>query len=602
MIPPREFIRKIKPFSFLDEQELDLILSGLEVEFYAKGREIYRKGEPHGHVFVVYSGLVGLMDEGTTVDCLSRGEVFGVISLLDYPYILTALALEDTICYLIATRQFKAVFDRNERFATFFLTFISKQFRSFRSIAADRRMLEEASFSIDIERMIYKKPVVCPPSATIAHAVEQMDERAVSSIVVVDDALRPIGILTHKDLRRVILQGSASNLVTQFMSRPVRTISTRTTVFDALTTMIELGIDHLVVTRDEQVTGVVTRKDIQVYLEPSSSIVSLYRKISKAASIEELSVLYGNLSQSVAKLGLTGPGFFELARMIASVNDAIVAKVVKLSTQPVNEGDFLWLHAGSSGRREQVLITDQDNAVIVSGETPLPTAERVTQVLAGMGIPVCPGSYMASNPLWNQPIEVWRRYFRQWFEDPSPEHLRYLSIWLDLRPIWGNEGLYGELVAEIRSSVTREAVAGLAYDAILIEPPLGIFGIIGLHRGVDLKTYGIYPIMNGVRVLAVEQGFIDVTGTRERLARLGEAGVIEEAMGHDLMEAFGFLQDLRLRRQARALLDQSETWNVVKAKELTRTDLLVLKESLKVVASFQRFLMGRFGVKRPSSY
>lgn len=103
MIPPREFIRKIKPFSFLDEQELDIILSGLEVELYAKGKEIYRKGEPHFHVYVVYSGLVGLMDEETTVDCLSRGEVFGVISLLDYPYILTARALEDTVCYLIAT-------------------------------------------------------------------------------------------------------------------------------------------------------------------------------------------------------------------------------------------------------------------------------------------------------------------------------------------------------------------------------------------------------------------------------------------------------------------------------------------------------------------
>ncbi len=602
MIPPREFIRKIKPFSFLDEQELDLILSGLEVEFYAKGREIYRKGEPHGHVFVVYSGLVGLMDEDTTVDCLSRGEVFGVISLLDYPYILTARALEDTICYLIATRQFKLVFDRNDRFASFFLTFISKQFRSFRSIASDKKILEEASFSLDIERMIYKKPLVCPPSATIAQAVAQMDERAVSSIVVVDDAMHPIGILTHKDLRKVILHGSGTNLVTQFMSRPVRTIGTRTTVFDALTTMIELGIDHLVVTRDEQVTGVVTRKDIQVYLEPSSSIVSLYRKITKAGSVEELSVLYGNLSQSVAKLGLTGPGFFELARMIASVNDAVVARVVKFSTHPVNEREFLWLHAGSSGRREQVLITDQDNAVIVSGGAPLPSAERVTKVLAGMGIPVCPGDYMASNPLWNQPLEVWRGYFRRWFEDPCPEHLRYLSIWLDLRPIWGNEDLYKELVSAIRSCVTREAVTGLAYDAVLIEPPLGIFGIIGLHRGVDLKTYGIYPIVNGVRVLAVEQGFIEVTATRDRLSRLGEAGVIDEAMEHDLSEAFGFLQDLRLKRQARALLDQSEAWNVVKAKELTRTDLLILKESLKVVASFQRFLMGRYGVRRPSSF
>ncbi|MHC1741672.1 MAG: DUF294 nucleotidyltransferase-like domain-containing protein [Syntrophobacteraceae bacterium] len=600
MIPPREFIRKIKPFSFLNDGELDVILSGLEVELFSKGKEIYRKGEPHYHVYVVFSGLVGLMDEETTVDCLSRGEVFGIISLLDYPYILTARAFEDTICYLIATDRFKMVFDRNERFASFFLTFISKQFRSFRSIASDKKILEEASFSLNIDRMVYKKPVVCSPSATIAQAVAEMDGSAVSSIVVVDDVMRPIGILTHKDLRRVILQGSGSDLVTQFMSRPVRAINSHTTVFDALTTMIELGIDHLVVTSNDQVSGVVTRKDIQVYLEPSSSIVSLYRKINKASSFDELSALYGSLSQSVAKLGLTGPGFSELARMIASVNDAIVTKVVKFSTEAVNDADFVWLHAGSSGRREQVLITDQDNAVIVSGDVPASFAERTTQLLAAMGIPRCPGDYMASNPKWNQPLEVWQECFRSWLSDPIPDHIRYLSVFLDLRPICGNELLYWKLVEDVKRHVTREAVMGLAYDAILIEPPLGVFGIIGLRKGLDLKTYGIYPLVNGIRVLGLEHRLIEVTSTQERLSKLAELGVIDGGMEHDLLEAFGFLQDLRLKRQARALLDHSEAWNVIKAKELSHTDLLILKESLKVVAAFQRFLMGRYGVKRPS--
>ncbi len=600
MIPPREFIRKIKPFSFLLDDELDMILSGLEVEFFPKGKEIYQKGEPHYHVYVVYSGLVCLMDEETTVDCLARGEVFGIISLLDYPYILTARAIEDTICYLIATDRFKLVFDRNERFASFFLTFISKQFRSFRSIASDKKILEEASFSLNIDRMVYKKPLVCPPSATIAQSVAEMDGAGVSSIVVVYDAMHPIGILTHKDLRRVILQGSGADLVTQFMSRPVRTINSHTTVFDALTMMIELGIDHLVVTSNEQVLGVVTRKDIQVYLEPSSSIVSLYRKISKAASFDELSALYGNLSQSVAKLGLTGPGFFELSRMIASVNDAIVAKVVKFSTEDVKDTDFVWLHAGSSGRREQVLITDQDNALIVAGDAPASFAEHTTQLLAAMGIPRCPGNYMASNPSWNQSLEAWQACFRTWLANPIPDHIRYLSVFLDLRPIYGNESLYWKLVEDVKLHVTREAVTGLAYDAILIEPPLGVFGIIGLRKGLDLKTYGIYPLVNGVRVLGLEHGLIEVTNTRERLARLAELGVIDDGMEHDLLEAFEFLQDLRLKRQARAVLDQSEAWNVVKAKELSRTDLLILKESLKVVAAFQRMLMARYGVKRSS--
>ena len=217
-----------------------------------------------------------------------------------------------------------------------------------------------------------------------------------------------------------------------------------------------------------------------------------------------------------------------------------------------------------------------------------------------MGIPRCPGNYMASNPSWNQSLEAWQACFRTWLADPIPDHIRYLSVFLDLRPIYGNESLYWKLVEDVKRHVTREAVSGLAYDAILIEPPLGVFGIIGLRKGLDLKTYGIYPLVNGVRVLGLEHGLIEVTNTRERLARLAELGVIDDGMEHDLLEAFEFLQDLRLKRQARAVLDQSEAWNVVKAKELSRTDLLILKESLKVVAAFQRMLMARYGVKRSS--
>ena len=34
MVPPKEFIRKIRPFSFLSEKDLDILVSGLEVELF----------------------------------------------------------------------------------------------------------------------------------------------------------------------------------------------------------------------------------------------------------------------------------------------------------------------------------------------------------------------------------------------------------------------------------------------------------------------------------------------------------------------------------------------------------------------------------------
>ena len=118
---------------------------------------------------------------------------------------------------------------------------------------------------------------------------------------------------------------------------------------------------------------------------------------------------------------------------------------------------------------------------------------------------------MASNNMWNQPLPVWKEYFKQWFSDQIPYHLRYLSVFLDMRPVYGETALYNELLESIKPAVKAGTLQLMAEDAIEIRPPLGIFGILGLRQGVDLKTYGLYPIVNGARVLAIDSGVWGIT-------------------------------------------------------------------------------------------
>jgi CBS domain-containing protein len=98
MIPPREFIRRIRPFSFLSEDELDIIVSALEVDLFGKGSVLYKKGQISEYVYVIFSGLVGLFDDESAIDYLSRGEIFGVMCLYGGPSNFTAKAIEDTVC------------------------------------------------------------------------------------------------------------------------------------------------------------------------------------------------------------------------------------------------------------------------------------------------------------------------------------------------------------------------------------------------------------------------------------------------------------------------------------------------------------------------
>lgn len=602
MIPPKEFIKKIRPFSFLSEDELNILISGLEVKLFQKNKTIFKKGKARKYVYIVFSGLVGLFDDKIAVDYISKGEIFGIISVRDFPYILDATALEDTVCYLIYSENFKEVFNKNIRFSSFFSTFIKRRFHSFKKIASEKKFFEEATFVLDIEKIIYKKPIVAGLGMTVENAAVEMINNSISSIVVVDEEMRPIGIFTDKDLRKVVIQGDKLHLISKYMSSPVKTINTNTTIFDAFSKMIDAGIDHLVLTKEEKVFGVVTGKDIRIQLEPSSSIITLFRKIIKAKSAEELQTIFNNIKTSVAKIVLSGSNFFDLTRMLSTVNDAIIVNSIEIVGKKLPIDDFVWINMGSLGRKEQVLATDQDNALIYIKKPLLKFADEVNKTLARIGIPECPGDYMASNEKWNKDLSSWKNYFKNWFNNPTADHARYLSIFLDMRPVFGNENIYKELIESLRANVTDQAIKALAHDAVHIEPPIGIFGIRGLHKGVNLKTYGIYPIVNGVRVLAIDNDIFEITNTNERLEMLNDVGVISDEMCHDVLESYGFLQDLRLKQQSSAVLNQSKENNLISLKEIRKVDLLILKEALKIVSSFQKLLMKKYNVKRALSY
>jgi CBS domain-containing protein len=254
---------------------------------------------------------------------------------------------------------------------------------------------------------------------------------------------------------------------------------------------------------------------------------------------------------------------------------------------------------GSSGRKEEIIATDQDNAVIYKENRPSDLSEAVCASLDKIGVPKCLGNYMASNERWNQSVTVWKDYFNNWFKNPIPFHVRYLSVFLDMRPVYGDTGIYKEVIESIRHSVTEEAIRSLVSDATDIEIPLGVFGIRGLRKGLDIKLYGIYPIVNGVRALALYGGFHELTNTQERLEGLCGDGIIDEIMHRDLLEAYGFLQDLRLRHHAGSVLRESKIDNLINTRQTARLNLVILKESLKVVSSFRKFLMKKFDITRP---
>ncbi|MCX7823473.1 MAG: DUF294 nucleotidyltransferase-like domain-containing protein [Syntrophobacterales bacterium] len=601
MLPPKEYLKKIKPFSFLTNSELSRLVEGIEVVFFSAGSSICRIGEICSHVYLLFSGLIALYeDDDRVLDFVSRGELFCLISALHQaPSYYEARAIENSICYAIDRDTFAKIYHSHRDFADFFASFIERRFRAFSELVEQTETSFDPLALTPVRAILTKSPVTCGPDTPVQEAVRTMETHKVGSIIISNHSGKPLGIFTNRDMRRMIMRGRVEGKVSEFMSSPVIRVDQDVPVLEAYSTLIRTGIDHLVVVEGEKVVGVVTSKDILAQIEPSSSLLTIYRKVIKSTDIKTLSIAFKSIAHAAAQMALKGVPFYHLSPLLTSIYDTVTAKVIELNISKATSNDFLWIHVGSSGRKEQVLTTDQDNIFMYGSSGPqLLFAESVNNDLNRIGISKCPAGYMASNPLWHLSVEEWKKRFAKWFSEPIPEHVRLLTVFLDFRLIYGDEEIFTQFVDYLYNRTTNQTIRFLAYDATLSEPPIGIFGLKHAEQGIDIKRFGIYPIANGIRVMALDSHLLHITNTRDRIEALHQEGFLGKEITNDLLEAYAFLQSLRLRHQAELLTKGISNGNIIKVNQLEKLDTLVLKESLKIVSSFQKNLKVRYGVDR----
>jgi CBS domain-containing protein len=103
-----------------------------------------------------------------------------------------------------------------------------------------------------------------PPDATVYEAIDQMAQKSVGALLVMD-AERLVGIVSERDYaRKVILKGKASQetLVREIMTRPVICVRPEFTIDEAMALMTEKRVRHLPVVVDERVMGVISIGDV----------------------------------------------------------------------------------------------------------------------------------------------------------------------------------------------------------------------------------------------------------------------------------------------------------------------------------------------------
>jgi CBS domain-containing protein len=378
--------------------------------------------------------------------------------------------------------------------------------------------------------------------------------------------------------------------------------------------MTRRSIHHLGVVADRRLVAVVSSHDM--VLAEGAHPLALARAIEAEQSLDALAASATRLVGVVRWLAAGGAGASEIGRLVAELNDRLVTRALALVERALEaEGHgrppvpYSWLVAGSEGRREQTLKTDQDNALVYADSPAEDDAssyfallgERMGAALVRLGFPECPGGFMASNPRWRKPARVWREYFTSWMESPQPAAIVHASLFFDLRPVAGDPEPGGALWAWVceRAPGSTLFLRYLARDAVLRPSGLGWFGRFRVeHSGprpgrLDLKTTAMFPLTQGLRVCGLSLGLRE-THTLDRLSGAEAAGLLRPQDAGDLREAYEVVARLRLAHQLRCLDLGIPPDNFLDPRRLSRGDGLLLKDALHTVAWLQRFLEDRF--------
>ncbi len=593
---PDVFLPRHPPFDRLQPNLLERVLERLEVTYVPRGEAVMRRSDPENrNLFVVRKGAVRLERDGLLLQVLEEGEVFGYPSLLaGGPPSTDVVAEEDSLLFRIPGDVFHRLMEERE-FADFFVAGLASRLRR---AAQSESPLLSGDLSTPVADLVTRAAVFVRPEATVAEAARAMTREGVSSILV---SGRPLGIVTDRDLRRRVLARGrpADTPVSRVMSRPLRTLPAGTAVFEALVAMLENSIHHLALVEGDEVLGVVTDSDLLRHHHRSP--IYLLSRVEKMESAETFPDYSGQLSGMVEVLFRGSLDAVEIGRIVSSVNDAAASRLLRLTERELGEPPcaYAWIVFGSEGRREQALLTDQDNALVYADDSDearryfADLAERVVGGLIRLGIPPCPGGFMADR--WHHPLAVWLERFSGWLGEPEPQALIDAANFFDFRSVHGELSLapLDEVIAEARSQ--RSFLAHMAKNALEFRPPIGLFRQIRERSGaVDLKRGGIIPVVSLARLFALE-GQVLARSTVDRLAAAAAAGSLSAEGAETLSEAFRFLLRLRLGHQLEAVREGRPADNSVPLDDLSHLTRRHLKEAFLAIREIQEAVSLRYG-------
>ncbi|MFZ3221195.1 MAG: DUF294 nucleotidyltransferase-like domain-containing protein [Rhodoferax sp.] len=602
---PSAFNFSSSPFDCLTLEEQRLVRDHVDIAYFPQGETILAPGAQPTHLFVIIKGFVQQFDGNevqTTYgpdDCFDgRGLVAGKVSS-------RFVAAEEVVAYQLAKQTVSDLIAGNATFGALLFSDLSNKLSAL-SERQSRHELQSLTMA-RVDEAFVRMPYFVDADTSILEVVKQFHALRTTTVLVRDRRVEPpaLGIFTVSGLQQAILHGTPLDRlpVGELANFSLIRVRPDDQLGDALAVMVKHSVHRVVVADGPDILGVLEALDLFSYLSNQSYQINV--QIIDAQDVATLKRAAEQITRLIALLHRNGTNVNLIARLVQALNARLFERTWQLIAPPDLVANSCLFVMGSEGRGEQLLKTDQDNGLVlrdgyVCSVDVAAVCREFSAALADFGYPACPGNIMVSNPQWCQSVGDFSQMVRLWWMAPTPDSLMALAIFLDAHAVCGDTAL----LDQVRSAVfdlTADNDAMLARFASAIN----FFGsssgwwnrLLSLgeqgREQLDIKKVGLFPLVHGIRSLALAQ-HIHATTTAGRIEALVAAGQLPDKLAADLVDSLYFFMGLKLKVGLQELATGHAVSGGVQVDKLSSLDRDLLKDTLGVVKQFNVLLHQRF--------
>ncbi len=593
ILDQRKLIKSIHPFDLLEERDIDTLMGKIDIAYYTKDTLLISKNLPSIAFYIIIKGSVTEYIDDEIHNVYSSGDSFDADALIYGKTEGRFVVEEDLICYEIKKDDFLDLM-QDKRVQGYFLSdFVSRH----QNLKHHDSQSELTPFLMARITDIYlHKACLVDQDESILNALKKQNELKAKVILVKKDA--EFEIVTDTDLKeKVLLAGlSVEEKISKISTKGIISIDIKDFLFNALLLMTHNEIKRLVVTDDGEIVGVLEQLDLLSYFANHSHLIAV--QIDKAESIDDLKSLQDDLANLVKVLKTKGVKTRYITKLVSTLNIKIYKKLFTMTVPKELEDKCCLVVLGSEGRCEQIIKTDQDNALVIQDGVDeklfVEPMMKLNSNLLELGFPVCTGGVMVSNEFYRRSVESYKELIKSLANSMDEKKLQTLSVILDAKAVAGKKELLDDVMSFLHSNFhSRDDVLAHMSKAVLnFETPLSMFSSFVTDKDrnnkLDIKKGGIFALVHGVRTLSLQYE-VRETNTIERIKELNNKGVIDKNFATELIESFDTLSAIRLEGQS---VDKDE--NYINPSNLEKNQRDLLKDSFKIVNKFKKFMSFHF--------